>query len=152
MNSDVDDFAALRAAWVEVSAKYEAYSLILPGDPLFVCRAADCDAYCCRTFSVSLGDREVERFELKSSLPRTKFLEIENGEPIYLPLAQPYLLARTEARCSMLGDNLGCTQYAGRPDACRMFPYQLLFIDENKHRDVLAGPLERAMSSVMKNG
>lgn len=146
------EFAALRTAWAEAASKYEAYNLVLPGDPSFLCQPQECDAYCCRTFSVSLGDREVAHFERESGLSPTAFLELEEGEPVALPLAQPFLLARTDGRCSMLGGDLGCTQYEARPDACRLFPYQLLFIDDERHRNVRPSAAERvaAVESMLR--
>lgn len=137
-------FASLVHAWNTVAPKYEAYKLVLPGDPSFLCQPQECDAYCCRTFSVSLGDREVARFERESGLKRASFLELEGDEPIALPLAQPYLLARTDGCCSMLGGDLSCTRYGARPDACRLFPYQLLFIERREHRNVRPSEAERS--------
>jgi Fe-S-cluster containining protein len=138
------EFTGLREAWASIASKYEAYKLVLPGDASFLCQPAECDAYCCRTFSVSMGDREVVHFESESGLERAAFLELEDGEPIALPLAQPYLLARSEGRCSMLGGDLACAQYEARPDACRLFPYQILFVDDAQHRSVRPSAEEQA--------
>ena len=150
---DSGRFAKLRDAWAAVAAKYEAYNLVLPGDPSFLCQPQECDAYCCRTFSVSLGEREVSHFAYESGLSAIEFLELEDGEPIALPLARPYLLARSDGSCSMLGGDLSCTEYEARPDACRLFPYQILFVDAGQHRNVRPSAEERvAAVAVMLGG
>jgi Fe-S-cluster containining protein len=123
-----DSLLALqRRAWNGISPRYEAYALLLPGDPSFICQPQVCDAHCCRKFSVSAGEADRSRMERETGLSPVEFLESEDGEPTTLPLARPYLLRRAENRCAMLGDDLACTAYTGRPDACRQYPYQVLF-------------------------
>ncbi len=125
----MDDALALRhqQAWNGISPRYEAYALLLPGDPSFICQAQVCDAHCCRKFSVSVGDADRARMERETRLAPVEFLESEDGEPITLPLARPFLLRRAGNGCAMLAADLGCSVYTGRPDACRQYPYQVLF-------------------------
>ena len=73
-----------------------------------------------------------------SGLPAFRFLETEDGEPIALPMAQPFLLRRENNRCALLGDDLRCSQYHGRPDACRLYPHFVVFIDEAAVKPVYA--------------
>lgn len=130
---------AAQRTWNAVRQRWTAYELLLPGSPSFICQAQACDAYCCRAYSVPLGDAEVARMERASQLPRSRFLESEDGAPVLLPLAQPYLLARDDNCCSLLGADLRCTQYEGRPDACRLYPYFVLtFEPGEKPRRVTA--------------
>jgi Fe-S-cluster containining protein len=117
----------MREAWQPLSARFGAYTLLLPGSPSFICQAELCSAHCCHAFSVSLGDSEVDRLKAHSGLPPSRFLECEDGVPITLPLAQPYLLARTDNCCALLESNLACGQYAGRPNACRLYPHSVIF-------------------------
>ena len=128
----------METAWDAIAARYRAYTLALPGSPRFICQAALCDAHCCRAFSVNLGEAEVQRMERESGLLPVHFLECEDGAPIALPLAQPYLLARANNRCRLLGDDLACTQYHGRPNACRLYPHFVVFIDAAANRPVTA--------------
>ncbi|MBI5946693.1 MAG: YkgJ family cysteine cluster protein [Chloroflexi bacterium] len=124
----------LVAAWQRVESRYRAYGLLLPGQPSFICQPQACDAHCCRSFSVSLGDHEVQRMQATAGLSPVEFLESEEGEPIALPLARPYLLARVENRCALLSPDLACGRYEGRPDACRLYPHQVLVVDETTGR------------------
>ena len=117
-----------KAVWRTFESEFAAYALILPGDASFVCQARECRAHCCRAFSVPLGDGEVARMKNSSGLPSGKFLESEDGEPVLLPLVQPYLLSRTDGHCTLLQLDMGCGQYDGRPNACRLYPHQLLVI------------------------
>lgn len=128
----------MRSVWERVASRYSVYQLALPGSPAFICQAAACEAHCCRAFSVNLGEREAERMQRVSGLAPRQFLECEEGEPVALPLAQPYLLARRDGRCALLRDDLGCGQYEGRPDACRLYPHFILFIDPETLRPVHA--------------
>ena len=125
-------------AWAAVAGRYAAYDLVLPGSATFECQPTLCDAYCCRSYSVNLGDSEVARMAASSGLPASRFLETEDGEPIALPMAQPFLLRREDNRCALLGDDLRCTQYHGRPDACRLYPHFVVFIDEAAAKPVYA--------------
>jgi Fe-S-cluster containining protein len=63
-----------------------------------------------------------------------EFVELDDGVPITLPMAQPYLLARREGKCQFLGAELGCTAYSGRPNACRLYPHFVVFWDEAGRR------------------
>ena len=120
MSTIYDD---MRAAWEAMRERFPAYELLLPGSTSFICKAEACEAHCCKVYSVSLGAREVERMRASSGLQMIEFLESEDGEPLALPLAQPYLLARREGTCALLGPDLRCGQYHGRPDACRLYPH-----------------------------
>ena len=123
-------------AWQSLSPRYEAYSLIVPGTPSFVCQAELCSAHCCKAFSVSLGEDEVSVLAERSRLQPLHFLELEDGEPITLPLAKPYLLARRGGQCALLGPDLRCTQYHGRPDACRLYPHFVVGFDVANEKPV----------------
>jgi len=126
----------MMALWEVVAPRLAAYRLVLPGAASFVCQASLCEANCCRAFSVALGEGEVERLGRASGLPASAFLELEEGEPVTLPLALPYLLARSGNGCRLLGTDLGCTQYEGRPDACRLYPHFVLFFEPATGRPV----------------
>jgi Fe-S-cluster containining protein len=121
------DLEAMRHAWSAIRERYQAYALLVPGDPSFICQPQVCDAHCCRKFSVSVGDADRVRLERETGWSPVTFLECEAGEPIALPMVKPYLLRRARNRCAMLAANLTCGVYAGRPDACRQYPYQVLF-------------------------
>lgn len=71
----------------------------------------------------------MQRMEGASGLAPARFLECEDGEPIALPLADPYLLARRDGACALLEAGGACSQYAGRPAACRLYPYQVAWLD-----------------------
>ncbi len=109
--------------------RYPAYSLVVPGDPSFVCQASSCEALCCHRFSVPVSEAGAGRMERSSGLPRRAFLECEDGVPIALPMVEPYLLRRSDGHCSLLRADMACGQYEGRPDACRLYPHQVLFLD-----------------------
>ena len=130
----------IKDAWVLIRPRFTAYELVLPGDPSFVCRASHCEAHCCRVFSVALGDREVERLATTEHRAPVTFLESEDGEPIRLPLLQPFLLSRTDGHCSLLGTEELCGAYEGRPDACRLYPHFVIAIDEETNRPVHGDP------------
>lgn len=138
MTAESLNLARMQRTWDAIKERYQAYQLVLPGSPRFVCQAELCDAHCCRAFSVNLGESEVARMEQESGLQTVQFLECEDGRPVVLPLAQPFLLARNDNRCRLLGDDLGCTQYHGRPNACRLYPHFVVFIDEASKRPVTA--------------
>ena len=112
----------MQAAWAAARPRFEAYDLVLPGSPRFVCQPTVCTAYCCHAYSVSLGDAEAERMRRFEGLERVDFLELdEDRQPIELPMVQPYLLVRQDNHCKMLGADLRCTTYNGRPNACRLY-------------------------------
>ena len=117
------------AAWAVLAPRWEAYRLVSTGDPSFICQPHDCDAHCCRKFTVSLGQAEVDRLQRSSELLPAEFLEVENGRPVTLPLANPYVLARRGNGCALLGDDLSCTQYHARPGACRLYPHFVVAFD-----------------------
>jgi Fe-S-cluster containining protein len=121
------ELEAMRTAWSAIRGRYQAYALVLPGDPSFICQPDICDAHCCRKFSVSVGEEDRARMERETGWAPIAFLECEDGEPIALPMVKPYLLRRAENRCGMLAADLTCGAYSGRPDACRQYPYQVLF-------------------------
>jgi hypothetical protein len=56
------------------------------------------------------------------------FLECEEGEPVALPLATPYVLGRRDGACLFLEPSLRCGAYPGRPNACRLYPHFLLLV------------------------
>lgn len=124
----------MKAVWATVEGRFQAYELVVPGVPGFICQADRCVAHCCKVFSVALNDRELERLERFSGLERLDLLEHKGGKPVMLPLADPYLLARHDGHCAMLQDDLLCGQYEGRPDACRLYPHHVMFIDVSAGR------------------
>ncbi len=137
----------MRRAWSQVSPRFEAYGLILPGSPSFVCQPDICTAYCCHAYSVNLGDAEVARFRHFEHLEPVEFLELDDtGRPITLPMAEPYLLARQDNHCKMLGDDLRCSTYHGRPNACRLYPHFVVFWDSAANR-ALTAPGEEAAAA-----
>jgi Fe-S-cluster containining protein len=125
---------ASQQAWEAVEGRFGAYALVLPGAPSFICQAEFCTAHCCHAFSVNLGEGEVARMARTSGLAPVTFLESEDGTPIALPLAQPYLLARRDGNCVLLGANMRCTQYEGRPAACRLYPHFVVAVDRDTGR------------------
>lgn len=117
------------AAWESVRQRFPNYDIVLPGKPSFLCLASHCPSHCCKVYSVSLGEEEVTRMEQASGLDRHAFLEVEDGQVITLPLAQPFVLARRNGACTLLRDDLLCGQYAGRPNACRLYPHFVIVAD-----------------------
>lgn len=148
-------FDAMRSAWEAVSPRFQAYQLILPGSPAFICQPAVCTAYCCHAYSVSLSDADVERMRRFESLEPVEFLELdEDRTPVTLPMAQPYLLARSDGHCKMLTTELGCGTYEGRPNACRLYPHFVVFWDAEAER-ARTNPSKRvaaAFEAAMKRG
>lgn len=137
-------------AWKLAHERYAGYALILPGDATFICQAEACAAHCCKVFSVALTEHEVERLSRFSGKRAHEFLECEDGEPIYLPLADPYLLVRGDGQCGLLQDDLLCSEYEGRPDACRLYPHHVVFVDEATGRPA-SGEVEQ-FRRVISNG
>lgn len=128
-------FDAMRKAWGQAASRFQAYQLLTPGSARFVCQPKECTAFCCHAYSVNLGEVEVERFQRLEGIEIIDFLEVdEEGKPIILPMAQPYLLAREDGHCKMLGPDLGCTTYDGRPNACRLYPHFVVFWDAEAER------------------
>ncbi len=132
--------AELRSAWASVESRYGSYQLVLPGEPGFICQPDSCDAYCCRAFNVTLDEQEVRNLGETSGLQPAHFLESENGEPIVLPLATPFVLGRREGSCVFLSMELTCEQYEARPNPCRSYPYQVIFVEIESGRALQQGP------------
>ena len=116
----------MESAWAAVSNRYEGYRLVLPGELSFLCQPDLCEAHCFRAFHVALGEEEVERLAVVE--PVSRFLEHEDGEPVNLPLARPFVLARQGGQCIFLSEELSCQGYQARPDACRLYPHQVVFV------------------------
>ena len=129
----------MEGAWQRLEPRLAAYRLLVPGSPAFICQPEACTAHCCHAFSVNLGEREVDRMSRATGMQMVEFLELDEGEPITLPMAQPYLLARRDGRCRFLGEGLGCDVYAGRPNACRLYPHFVVFWDEAAQRPLFGG-------------
>ena len=132
--------AELESAWDRIRERYGSYRLVLPGEPSFICQPHECDAYCCRAFNVALGEGEAERLRGATGLPASRFLESEDGEPIALPLVTPFVLGRREGHCVFLDAELACDQYEARPDACRSYPHQVVFVDAASGRPAQPSP------------
>ena len=130
-----DIFATMQTAWESVRPRFEAYRLIVPGSPSFICQPQVCTAYCCHAYSVSMSEADVARMQRFEALEPVQFLELDtDGTPVTLPLAQPYLLARKEGHCAQLNSELGCGAYEGRPNACRLYPHFVVFWDAEAGR------------------
>jgi len=144
----------MRAGWQKLRPRFTAYELHLPGSPAFVSLAEACPSHCCKKYTVSLDERELARLTRFSGLEPVDVLECEDGQPITLPLAQPYVLARRDGRCALLGDDLRCSQYHGRPEACRLYPHFIIFFDEETERPVYSGveALTASMRTVLDGG
>jgi Fe-S-cluster containining protein len=125
---------AMREAWLELEGRLAAYRLVLPGSPAFICQPQTCTAHCCHAFSVSLGEGESARMTRETGMQMVEFVELEEGQPITLPLAQPYLLAREGGHCRFLSGDLGCEAYPGRPNACRLYPHFVVFWDSEERK------------------
>lgn len=134
----------MNEAWGELEERLAAYRLVLPGTPSFVCQPNVCTAHCCHAFSVNMGDAEAARMTRETGMQMVQFVELDDGEPVTLPMAQPYLLARQEGHCRFLGEDLGCTVYTGRPNACRLYPHFVVFWDAVARRPLFAGKPEFA--------
>jgi Fe-S-cluster containining protein len=128
-------FATMQRAWAQAAARFEAYHLVLPGGASFVCQPEACAAYCCHAYSVSLSEADAERMHRLEGVERLDFLELdEHRQPVELPMAHPYLLARSDGHCKMLGPDLRCGAYGGRPNACRLYPHFIVFWDAEAGR------------------
>lgn len=119
----------MASAWNLMSERFAAYELVIPGTTAFTCLMAACSQHCCNRYTVNLSERDVDRVVRHSRLAPREFLECEEGEPLSLPLAQPYVLSRAQGTCVFLGPDMGCQQYEGRPNACRLYPHFVLFVD-----------------------
>lgn len=144
----------MRAAWSAIAPRFAAYELVVPGSPGFICKAERCESHCCRIYTVSLGDSELARLSKWSGLAPIELVESEGGEPIVLPLAQPYLLARRDGQCALLADDLRCGQYHGRPEACRLYPHFVICLDEATGRPVHADTdgMSGSVAAVLEGG
>ncbi len=120
---------AMRAAWSVVADRFQAYDLVVPGATAFHCLMGDCTEHCCNRYTVNLSDHDVDRVVRASGRSPREFLECEDGEPISLPIAQPYILTRAGGTCVFLQSDLACGVYEGRPNACRLYPHFVLFVD-----------------------
>ncbi len=119
----------MASAWQIMAQRFPAYELVVPGTTAFECLVAACTEHCCNRYTVNLSERDVDRVASYSGLSPRDFLECEDGEPLALPLAQPYVLARSHNTCLFLGEDMACQQYLGRPNACRLYPHFVLFVD-----------------------
>ena len=136
MQTRNDQLMRMGSVWETVLHRFGAYTLAQPGCPAFICQPQVCNAHCCRAFSVNLGEHEVGRMQRVSGREPIAFLESEGGEPITLPMAQPYLLKRAANHCAQLAPGLSCGEYEGRPNACRLYPHFIIFVDECSGRPV----------------
>ncbi len=123
-----------KAAWASVAARHAGHRLALPGDAGFICQPRSCGAHCCRAFHVAVNGAEAARLAAAGAGPASRFLESEDGEPLALPLARPFVLARRGDGCVFLDADLACERYAARPAACRLYPHQVIFADRARGR------------------
>lgn len=138
----------LRRLWARVAKHCAAFDLVLPSSPSFVCQAAVCPVHCCKVFGiVPVSEGEIRRLSRFSGLERLQLVETRDGQPLVLPelpTNRPYHLARTEeGACALLAADLFCSQYDGRPDACRVYPHYIFFFDLQTERPVVADPAEQ---------
>ena len=75
-------------------------------------------ANCCKSASVAIADRDVERLARCLRIPPAKFL----ADYTVVSEEEGRVLRRTEAGCAFLDGNL-CTVYSARPDICQRFPH-----------------------------
>jgi Fe-S-cluster containining protein len=137
----------LRDLWTRVAKHCAAFELVLPGSASFVCQAAACPVHCCKVFGiVPVSEDEIQRLSRFSGLERVQLVETRDGRPLVLPelpANRPYHLSRTaDGACALLGDDLFCSQYEGRPDACRVYPHYVFFFDSQTERPVIADDAE----------
>jgi Fe-S-cluster containining protein len=125
---------AMRDAWAVIADRFQAYELVVPGTTAFDCLQGDCTEHCCNRYTVNLSERDVDRVARFSGRSPRDFLECEEGEPIFLPIAQPYVLTRAGGTCVFLQDDMGCGVYEGRPNACRLYPHFVLLVDPGTGR------------------
>lgn len=124
----------MRDAWAGIAERFQAYELVVPGATAFDCLQGNCTEHCCNRYTVNLSERDVDRVVRFSGRSPRDFLECEDGEPISLPIAQPYVLTRAGGTCTFLQSDLGCGVYEGRPNACRLYPHFVLFVDPDSGR------------------
>ncbi|MFQ5380283.1 MAG: YkgJ family cysteine cluster protein [Dehalococcoidia bacterium] len=120
-----------------VRRRYPAYAAVLPGDPSFICVPDDCGSRCCRTLTVPVGERDVLRIERRAGLSPETFLECERGEPVALPLRDPYVLARRGPACTLLKRDGSCRIYDSRPAACRSYPFDAAVRSDDASEELL---------------
>lgn len=126
--------AAMHSAWQVVAERFQAYELVVPGTPAFECLVSACTEHCCNRYTVNLSERDVDRVvRLTGRAPRD-FLECEDGDPIVLPIAQPYVLSRAESTCVFLRPDFSCGEYEARPNACRLYPHFVIFVHPESGR------------------
>lgn len=84
-----------------------------------------CFNKCCADINIMLTPIDVLRLARKLGLSTTEFLANHTIKPITKDLHLPIVMLRmrdeAERRCPFVGDD-GCTVYADRPWACRMYP------------------------------
>lgn len=142
--------AEQKATWALIEERYAGYRLVLPGEPSFICQAELCDAHCCRAYNVALNDDEVARLAAAGPEPPSRFLECEDGEPINLPLERPFVLGRQGDHCLFLSEERTCEQYAARPDACQLYPHQIIFVEASGRPAQPSAPArQRALQSLL---
>jgi Fe-S-cluster containining protein len=139
--------ARLQDLWSRVARHCAEFELVLPGSRSFICQSAACPEHCCKVFGiVPVNEAEVARLARFSGLEPLELLETRDGKRLTLtglPANRPYHLARAAGgTCSLLGEDLLCTQYEGRPDACRVYPHYVFFFDSATERPVTAGAEE----------
>lgn len=67
-------------------------------------------------------------------------MECDEQGPVILPLSEPYVLARGNGACKFLAPDGCCTQYAARPTACRLYPYEVVLVEEPSGRLLSPSP------------
>lgn len=99
-----------------------------PGDTFcFACHpGVPCFNQCCADVNIVLTPLDVLRLARHTGLHTRLFLEEYTANPITKDLHLPIVMLKMRAddpakRCQFLGD-AGCTVYADRPWACRMYP------------------------------
>lgn len=119
-----------------LAGTYPTYKPFRPGDPSLDCPTDACSAWCCRSLTVPADDHDVSAIAEHQTLPQARFLESEGGFPIELPLAHPYVMARSEGACVFLDKDHLCNVYEARPSACRSYPFELLVVESASGREL----------------
>ena len=136
----VSPFRQMQAVWSLAEQRLATYRLVCPGEPSFRCLASECPANCCVPFTVALSAEDVDRLVRFTGRPVRELVECDGDEPLVLPLAEPYVLARIGGRCRFLGSDGLCSVYEGRPNACRLYPFQVVFVERQSGRPRAATP------------
>ncbi len=100
---------------------------LTPGETFaFTCHpGVPCFNTCCADVNIILAPLDVVRLARRLGMTTRDFLDSYTGNPVTKDLRLPVVLLKMRdepaKRCHFLGED-GCTVYADRPWACRMYP------------------------------